>query len=101
VTPAPLEAESGGPGAGGETAPKHRSKKVTTRPTTRRAVQRTRPVATRPVARQTSPQGGVQAGAGGMAEDGPDGILLGLATGALVLIASGGSLVARGRRGDA
>jgi hypothetical protein len=94
VTLSPLEADSGGSGgAGGESAPKHSSKKA--------PKVTTRPVETRLVAQQTSPQGGVQAGAGGMAEDGPDGILLGLATGALVLIAAGGGLVARGRRGDA
>jgi hypothetical protein len=43
------------------------------------------------------PQGGVAAGAGGTAVQGPDAALLGLASGALVLIATGGGLVAAAR----
>ena len=46
------------------------------------------------------PQGGVAAGAGGMAEQGPDIALLGLASGALVLMASGGRLIAVARRAE-
>ena len=45
------------------------------------------------------PQGGVATGAGGMAEQGPAIALLGLASGALVLMASGGRLIAVARRG--
>ena len=45
------------------------------------------------------PQGGVAAGAGGMAEQGPAVALLGLASGALVLMATGGRLIAVARRG--
>lgn len=44
------------------------------------------------------PQGGVATGAGGMAEQGPDTVLLGLASGALVLMLTGGRLVATARR---
>jgi hypothetical protein len=44
------------------------------------------------------PQGGVATGAGGMAEQGPDAVLLGLASGALVLMLTGGGLVATARR---
>jgi hypothetical protein len=46
------------------------------------------------------PQGGVAAGAGGMAEQGPGVALLGLASGALVLMASGGRLIAVARRSE-
>jgi hypothetical protein len=46
------------------------------------------------------PQGGVAAGAGGMAEQGLDATLLGLASGALVLMATGGGLIAVGRRAE-
>ena len=46
------------------------------------------------------PQGGVAAGAGGMAEQGPGIALLGLASGALVLMASGGRLIAVARRAE-
>jgi hypothetical protein len=45
------------------------------------------------------PQGGVATGAGGMAEQGPAVALLGLASGALVLMATGGTLIAVTRRG--
>jgi hypothetical protein len=45
----------------------------------------------------TVPQGGVATGAGGTAVQGPD-TLLALASGALVLIASGGGMVAVARR---
>jgi hypothetical protein len=45
-----------------------------------------------------APQGGIAAGAGGMAEQGPGIALLGLASGALVLLASGGRLIAVARR---
>jgi hypothetical protein len=47
-----------------------------------------------------APVGGVDTGAGGMAEQGPDAVLLGLASGALVLVATGGGLVAAARRGS-
>jgi hypothetical protein len=46
------------------------------------------------------PQGGIATGAGGMAEQGADATLLGLASGALVLMATGGGLVAAARRGE-
>jgi hypothetical protein len=46
------------------------------------------------------PQGGVATGAGGMAEQGADATLVGLASGALVLMATGGGLVAAARRGE-
>ena len=102
VTAAPLQGESGGSGGSrgsvrsgqehGSSAPK-----TATRRTPSRQVN-TRRVATQ-LTTQTTPQGGVQAGAGGMAEQGPDALLLGLASGALVLIAAGGGLGARGRRG--
>ena len=46
------------------------------------------------------PQGGVATGAGGMADQGPGGMPLALASGALVLIATGGGLVAAARRAD-
>src|SRR5215207_4054482 len=98
--PAPVETESGGSGGSGgsvRSAHERSAPKTKTRPTATRRV-RSKQVATR-LAAQTTPQGGVQAGAGGMAEHGPDGVLLGLAGGALVLMASGGGLVARGRRG--
>jgi len=45
-----------------------------------------------------APQGGVATGAGGTAPTGPDVLLLGLASGAVVLLASGGRLVAGVRR---
>jgi hypothetical protein len=44
------------------------------------------------------PQGGVATGAGGMAEQGSEAVLLGLASGALFLVLSGGRLVATARR---
>ena len=48
----------------------------------------------------SAPQGGVATGAGGTASvpGGPEGLLLGLGTGALVLMATGGGLVAVSRR---
>jgi hypothetical protein len=46
------------------------------------------------------PQGGVASGAGGMADEGPAVVLLGLASGALVLVATGGGLIAVARRGE-
>ena len=46
------------------------------------------------------PQGGVATGAGGMADQGLGGMPLALASGALVLIATGGGLVAAGRRSE-
>jgi hypothetical protein len=49
---------------------------------------------------QSVPQGGVATGAGGMAEQGVDATLLGLASGALVLMATGGGLIAVGRRAE-
>jgi hypothetical protein len=48
----------------------------------------------------TVPQGGVATGAGGPAQHGPDSVLLGLASGALVLLASGGGLIAVARRSE-
>lgn len=48
----------------------------------------------------TVPQGGVATGAGGMTEQGPESTLLGLASGALVLMATGGGLMAAARRGE-
>ena len=44
------------------------------------------------------PQGGVATGAGGTAPRGTDAVLLGLASGALVLIATGGGVMAASRR---
>jgi len=44
------------------------------------------------------PQGGVATGAGGMAEQGSETVLLGLASGALILMLAGGRLVATARR---
>jgi hypothetical protein len=46
---------------------------------------------------QTAPQGGVQTGAGGTAEPGPDWALAGLAAGSLVLVAGAGGLALRRR----
>ena len=46
------------------------------------------------------PQGGVATGAGGVADQGLGGMPLALASGALVLIATGGGLVAAGRRSE-
>jgi hypothetical protein len=46
----------------------------------------------------TVPRGAVAAGAGGTAPAGPDGVLALLGTGALVLVATGGGLVATSRR---
>ena len=43
---------------------------------------------------------GVDTGAGGMAEQGHDAVLLGLASGALILVATGGGLVAVACRGS-
>jgi hypothetical protein len=48
--------------------------------------------------RVTVPRGAVAAGAGGTAPAGPDGVLALLGTGALVLVAAGGGLVATSRR---
>ena len=45
-----------------------------------------------------APQGGVPTGAGGMADPGPGAALLGLASGALVLMAIGRRLLAVARR---
>ena len=47
-----------------------------------------------------APVGGVDTGAGGTAEQGPDAVLLGLASGALMLVATGGGLVAVSRQGS-
>jgi hypothetical protein len=46
---------------------------------------------------QTVPEGGVQTGAGGTAEHGPDLALAGLAAGSLMLVAGAGGLVLRRR----
>jgi hypothetical protein len=45
-----------------------------------------------------APVGGVATGAGGTAPQGPDAVLLGLASGALVLVATGGRLMLAARR---
>ena len=45
-----------------------------------------------------APQGGVATGAGGMAPQGADATLLGLASGALVLMATGGGLLRAAHR---
>jgi hypothetical protein len=45
-----------------------------------------------------APQGGVATGAGGMASHGPDALLAGLATGAIMLIAGGGGMLTAARR---
>jgi len=45
-----------------------------------------------------APQGGVATGAGGMASHGPEALLAGLATGALVLLAGGGGMLTAARR---
>jgi len=47
-----------------------------------------------------APEGGVATGAGGMAPQGPGIVLLGLASGALVLMATGGGLITVARRGE-
>jgi hypothetical protein len=70
-------------------------------PVSRHVTRPTRSRTVRGVSTQSqSPQGGVQAGAGGMADQGSGGIgvLVGLAGGALVLLAGGGRLFAYGRR---
>ena len=46
---------------------------------------------------QTAPQGGIQTGAGGTAEQGPDWALAGLAAGSLMLVAGAGGLAVRRR----
>jgi hypothetical protein len=56
-----------------------------------------RTVATRMVAQRTTPHGGVQAGAGGTARQGPDAALFGIAGAGLILLGTGGRLVAAGR----
>ena len=58
------------------------------------------PSASSSAAGSNVPQGGVATGAGGMAEQGPDAVLLGLASGALLLMATGGGLIAVARRGE-
>jgi hypothetical protein len=45
-----------------------------------------------------APSGGVATGAGGTAPESPDGVLLALASGALVLVATGGGLLTAVRR---
>jgi hypothetical protein len=52
------------------------------------------------VSQRTAPRGAVAAGAGGTAPHGPEGLLALLAGGALVLMATGGGLVATARRGS-
>ena len=46
---------------------------------------------------QTVPEGGIQTGAGGTAEQGPDWALAGLAGGSLMLVAGAGGLALRRR----
>lgn len=46
---------------------------------------------------QVAPQGGVQTGAGGTAEQGPDWVLAGLAAGSLMLVAGAGGVALRRR----
>ena len=46
---------------------------------------------------QSAPQGGIQTGAGGTAEQGPDWALAGLATGSLMLVAGAGGLALKRR----
>jgi hypothetical protein len=46
---------------------------------------------------QAAPQGGVQTGAGGMADQGPGWALAGLAAGSLALVAGAGGLTLRRR----
>jgi hypothetical protein len=46
---------------------------------------------------QTAPQGGIQTGAGGTAEQGPDWAFAGLATGSLMLVAGAGGLALKRR----
>ena len=98
--PAPVTLQAPAPEAG-DTQPerssnapaaarKHRIKAVNV--ANRTVAQRT----VRTVAQRTVPRGAVAAGAGGTAPDGPDGVLLGLGAG-LVLLAAGGRLVAAGR----
>jgi hypothetical protein len=83
VAPAPL------PVSGGDVSPEHSSKAPRTHNVslTRHVVHRTR----------TVPRGAVAAGAGGMAPQGPDGLFVGLGGAALLLLATGGGLVASGR----
>jgi hypothetical protein len=45
-----------------------------------------------------APSGGVETGAGGTAPQSPDGVLLALASGALVLVAAGGGVLTAVRR---
>jgi hypothetical protein len=71
-------------------------------PDTTPALQRTRAPRRRHVVHastisQTVPRGAVAAGAGGTAPGSPDGLLAGLASGALILLVTGGGLVARSR----
>jgi hypothetical protein len=84
----------------GGVAPKHASKAPK-----RKTTVRTRTVAQRTAVRETAvqvatPQGGVAAGAGGTAPQGPDGTLLGLAGGALALLITGGGVLVAGRRAE-
>jgi hypothetical protein len=101
--PAPAPETSGGGGGGSQehsssTPTRHVSH--TTRSSRRHTVVRARRVAhTVTVAQRTVPRGAVSAGAGGMAPQGPESLLLGLAGGGLVLLAAGGGLVASARRG--
>jgi hypothetical protein len=68
-------------------------------PTQARTAGLQTPVAARRAgARSTVPRGGVAAGAGGMAPGDSNGVLLGFAGGALVLVTAGGGLIIVGRR---
>jgi hypothetical protein len=98
--PAP-SVDSGGTNTKPERAsksPRRSSKQV--RGVNRTIANRTvgnRTVGNRTVAQRTTPRGGVQAGAGGTAPQGPDGALFGIAGAGLVLVATGGRLVAARR----
>lgn len=63
-------------------------------PAVRRSTVRVRPVA---VVSRTTPQGAVGAGAGGMADQGPDAGLLGVAAAFSALLALAGARLATGR----
>jgi hypothetical protein len=93
VAPAPL------PLSAGDVSPEHSSNAPRTHDVspTRHVVHGTRTVAQRTVVTRTVPRGAVAAGAGGMAPEGPDGLFVGLGGAALLLLATGGGLVASGR----
>ena len=95
--PAPVTLQSPSAPQGADTQPERSSKAPRAERKRVKAVNvANRTVARRAVAQRTVPQGAVAAGAGGTAPHGPDGALLGLGAG-LVLLAAGGRLVAAGR----